>query len=266
MMRVNHEGVQIHYQVAGDGPPLVLHHGFSDDLRGWHEYGYVGALAPHYKLILIDGRGHGRSDKPHIATAYTQKTRAYDVLAVLDALQIERAFYFGYSLGGWIGFGLATYAPERMRAYVLGGIQPYGQNFDSFRHVLSQGTEAWAALLADKAPAFRPHQLQRFRDNDAQALMASLIDRPEISDILPTIGQPVLMYAGTDDPICPAVRRAAAELPNGEFFTLPDLNHIQTNLQGEMIAGRVIDFLARARLQAAVAPLSTAPQADGFGA
>lgn len=121
MNQVNNNGIHIHYQITGDGPPLVLHHGFSDDLRSWYEYGYVAALAPHYRLILIDSRGHGGSDKPHAATAYTQKARTYDVLAVLDALQIDQAFYLGYSLGGWIGFGLATYAPERFHAFVLGG-------------------------------------------------------------------------------------------------------------------------------------------------
>ena len=61
MPQVNNNGVRIHYEVTGDGPPLVLHHGFSDDLRCWDDYGYVAALAPHYRLIMIDGRGHGRS-------------------------------------------------------------------------------------------------------------------------------------------------------------------------------------------------------------
>lgn len=249
MSYLNNNDIHIHYQVTGDGPPLVLHHGFSDDLCGWYEYGYVAALAPHYRLIMIDSRGHGRSDKPDTAAAYTQKARAYDVLAVLDALQIDQAFYMGYSLGGWVGFGLATYAPERFRAFVLGGIQPYGQRFDGFRQVLGQGTAAWAAMMGDKAPAFRPQQLQRFRDNDAPALMASLIDRPDISNILPTIDQPCLLYAGTADPIYPAVLRCAAELPRGAFFSLPGLNHIQTNLQGETITARVLDFLALAELQ-----------------
>lgn len=244
MARVNHDGVRIHYQVTGDGPPLVLHHGFSDDLRCWYEYGYVDVLAPHYRLVLIDGRGHGRSDKPHRASAYAQKARTFDVLAVLDALQMERVFYLGYSLGGWIGFGLATYAPERIRAYVLGGIQPYGQSFAAFREVLSLGTDAWADLLAERAPAFRPDQLLRFRENDARALMASLVDRPEISYLLPAMRQPCLLYAGTEDRICAAVRRCAEQLPNGTFFSLPGLNHIQTNLQGDMIAARAATFLA----------------------
>jgi len=251
MGQANNNGVCIHYQVAGDGPPLVLHHGFSDDLRAWYDYGYVDALAPHYRLIMLDSRGHGRSDKPHSATAYTQKARVYDVLAVLDALQIEQAFYLGYSLGGWVGFGLATYEPQRIGAFVLGGIQPYGQSFAEFRRVLGQGLEAWVALLARVAPEFQPHQLQRFRDNDVRALLAALVDRPDISGILSTIQQPSLLYAGTGDPIYPAVLRGAAQLPRGAFFSLPGLNHIQTNLQGKTIAPRVVDFLTLARLQRA---------------
>lgn len=249
MPQINNNGIHIHYQVMGEGPPLVLHHGFSDDLTSWFEYGYTDVLAPQYQLILIDSRGHGHSDKPYTATAYTQKARVYDVLAVLDALKIERAFYLGYSLGGWIGLGLALFTPERFHAFALGGIQPYGQSFANFRQTLRRGTEAWAAMMGQMAPEFQPHQLERFCDNDVQALMASLIDRPDMSHILPSIHQPCLMYAGTADPIYPDVLRSAAQLPHGAFFSLPDLNHIQTNLQGETIAFRVADFLAMVGLQ-----------------
>jgi pimeloyl-ACP methyl ester carboxylesterase len=64
MPYVIHQGVQIHYQVEGEGPPLVLQHGFTQSLKSWHMAGYVNALQSHYRLILIDARGHGASDKP----------------------------------------------------------------------------------------------------------------------------------------------------------------------------------------------------------
>ena len=70
MPYVNSQGLRIHYQVEGDGPPLVLQHGFSDSLESWYDFGYVDALKPDYTLILVDARGHGQSGKPHDPDAY----------------------------------------------------------------------------------------------------------------------------------------------------------------------------------------------------
>ena len=107
MPYANNHSVRIHYQVEGEGPPLVLQHGFTSSLQNWYAYGYVAALQQKYQLILIDARGHGQSDKPYDPAAYALQRRVEDVLAVLDALQVENAHYLGYSMGGRIGFGIA---------------------------------------------------------------------------------------------------------------------------------------------------------------
>lgn len=65
MAYADNNGIRIHYQVEGDGPPLVLQHGYSDSLESWYEFGYVDKLKSQCQLILIDARGHGASDKPH---------------------------------------------------------------------------------------------------------------------------------------------------------------------------------------------------------
>jgi pimeloyl-ACP methyl ester carboxylesterase len=109
--------------VEGEGPALVLQHGFSEGVIDWYESGYVEALRRDYRLILIDARGHGASDKPHDPDAYVLNRRVADVVAVLDALDIAKALYWGYSdtdvarqsMGGWIGFGMAKYAKEMGR-------------------------------------------------------------------------------------------------------------------------------------------------------
>ena len=116
--------VRIYYQVEGEGPALVLQHGFTESVVDWSEAGYVEALRPDYRLILIDARGHGASDKPHDPDAYVLNRRVADVVAVLDALDIAKALFWGYSMGGWIGFGIAKYAKERVRALVIGGQHP----------------------------------------------------------------------------------------------------------------------------------------------
>src|SRR6266508_3473091 len=97
----DNQGVRIHYHLEGnpDGPPLVLQVGFSLSLQDWYEVGYVAALGGAYRLILVDARGHGASDKPHDPAAYRDHLMAGDVLAVLDDLAIAGAHFFGYSMG-----------------------------------------------------------------------------------------------------------------------------------------------------------------------
>jgi pimeloyl-ACP methyl ester carboxylesterase len=103
MPYVPSHGVRIHYQIVGNGPPLLLQHGFTDSLESWYEFGYVPALRPQYRLILLDARGHGRSEKPHEAPAYELQLFVADILAVLDHLRIAKAHYWGYSMGAASG-------------------------------------------------------------------------------------------------------------------------------------------------------------------
>lgn len=241
------EGICIYYEVEGEGPPLVLTHGLSDSLEGCREYGFVGVLKREHRLILIDARGHGASDKPHDPQAYGQEQMRADVVAVLDALGIDEAHYFGYSLGGWIGLGLAKYAPERVRSLVIGGAQPYGQSMELFRQALGQGIEGWVAVVEKMlgSPA-SPKMKERFRSNDVQALLASVAnDRPDISDIMPTMIMPFLLYAGDADPRCPLVERCATELSDARFFSLPTLNHFQVVVRSDLVLPHVVEFLAR---------------------
>ena len=70
---------------------------------------------------------HGESDKPHDPAAYGLAHRTADVLAVLDDLSIQKADYFGYSLGGWIGFGLVKRAPQRFSSFIFGAAHPYAE-------------------------------------------------------------------------------------------------------------------------------------------
>jgi pimeloyl-ACP methyl ester carboxylesterase len=118
-------GLRIHYRVVGAGAPLVLQHGLSDSIESWHEYGYVDGLERDRTLILIDARGHGQSDKPHDPDAYARTELVADVVAVLDDLGIERAAFYGHSMGGHIGFDVARYAPNRLSALVVSGADAF---------------------------------------------------------------------------------------------------------------------------------------------
>jgi pimeloyl-ACP methyl ester carboxylesterase len=123
MPLIENAGVPIHYEIEGNGPPLVLQHGATDSLQTWYERGYVDALKRANRLILIDARGHGDSGKPHDPAAYATELMVRDVTTVLDHIGVATTQYFGYSMGALIGFGIARDAPERAHAFILGGAQ-----------------------------------------------------------------------------------------------------------------------------------------------
>jgi len=116
------DGVRIRYTDEGQGPPVVLIHGFtaSGDMN-WRFPGVVAMLAKNYRVITLDNRGHGKSDKPTEAADYGVKM-VDDVLRLLDHLKIEKAHFVGYSMGGMMTMKLAAVAPQRMVAAVVGGM------------------------------------------------------------------------------------------------------------------------------------------------
>src|SRR5205814_2372095 len=96
----NSNGVQIRYVEQGSGEPIILVHGFSTDIeRSWIETGVFGNLARDYRVIAMNLRGHGKSDKPHDPSAYGEEM-ARDVVRLLDYLKIPRAHIVGHSFGG----------------------------------------------------------------------------------------------------------------------------------------------------------------------
>ncbi len=138
MPYADNHGIRIHYQTEGEGPPLVLHHWSLATMDSWYEHGYVSALKDDYRLIPLDARGHGASDKAHRPEDYELKKQVEDIVAVLDDLGIAQAHFFGYSMGGWIGFGVARYAPERFRSLIIEGQHPYAQNMEGLRQLVRQ--------------------------------------------------------------------------------------------------------------------------------
>src|SRR5215831_1188383 len=115
----NH-GVRIYYETEGSGPPLLLHCGFLQSLQDWRDAGYVAVLRDDFRLILLDPRGQGASDKPHDPAAYAVDAFVADVVAVLDDLGEATAHFRGYSMGGNIGAAMGHLAPHRCRSLVIG--------------------------------------------------------------------------------------------------------------------------------------------------
>jgi len=251
----DNRGVRIHYHLEGnpDGTPLVLQVGFSLSLQDWHEVGYVAALGGHHRLILVDARGHGGSDKPHDPTAYRDHLMADDVLAVLDHLGIAQARFFGYSMGARIGFALATRAPHRFRALVFGGGDPADADpteTDAGEDLLRRG----AAAFVDAAegwfgPRMTPSLRARMLRNDAEALLArsrsSHAERPGYERTLPRVAVPCLFFAGDADlPYHDRAKAVSARMARASFVSLPGLNHMEGLCRVDLVAPYVLAFLA----------------------
>jgi pimeloyl-ACP methyl ester carboxylesterase len=238
------QGVHIHYETAGDGPALVLHHGTMGSGPDWVDLGYVEALKDRRRLILIDARGHGQSDKPHDPKAYDLALRAADVVAVLDDLRVQRADFLGYSMGGWIGFGLAKHFPARFNSFILGGAHPYAENTQAIRDRMPSDPAAFAAgLEATYGALLTPARRERLLANDLVALRALTQDRESIADILPTMTTPSLLFVGELDPRLAQGRQAASEMPNATFFSLPGCDHVGTTRRTDIIIPRIRTFL-----------------------
>jgi pimeloyl-ACP methyl ester carboxylesterase len=237
-------GVRIHYQTAGTGPALVLHHGTMGSGPDWVDLGYVEALKDRHKVILVDARGHGQSDKPHDPAAYDLRLRAADVVAVLDDLGVPSASFFGYSMGGWIGFGLARYFPRRIDAFIIGGAHPYAENTQAIRDRMPMDPAAFAAGLERTYGALlTPARRARLLANDLVALRALTQDRESLAEILPSMTTPSLLFVGELDPRLAQGREAAAEMPNATFFSLPGCDHVGTTRRTEIIIPRMRAFL-----------------------
>lgn len=219
----------IYYEVEGEGPPLILQHGFTQSIQNWREFGWVAALHQDYRLVLIDGRGHGESEKSYDAKDYQMDMLAADVLAVLDKLGIEKVHFFGYSWGTAIGCALAKYAPHRLWSLVFNGMNPYGNmnRRDEAREEFGAGMAAY--LENDTSPGLiiTPEYKARGLANDPQALIAAALG-PSLVDILVNLKLPCLLYAGEAASEYPPLVEFVGRIPGARFFSLPGLGHGQS--------------------------------------
>jgi pimeloyl-ACP methyl ester carboxylesterase len=116
------DGVRIHWMEAGAGPPVVLLHGYTSCCdASWFADGVAKELARDHRVIGIDARGHGRSEKPYDPAKYDGDRMPADVIEVLDHLGVRQAHFHGYSMGGGIVAHLLARHPDRFVTASFGG-------------------------------------------------------------------------------------------------------------------------------------------------
>jgi pimeloyl-ACP methyl ester carboxylesterase len=151
-------GIRIRYIEEGWGEPVVLVHGYTSDAEAqWTRTGVLQALATRYRVIALDARGHGHSGKPHDPAQYGPEM-GFDILRLLDYLDITRAHIVGYSMGAHIVAQLVTTHPERFLTATLGGAPGrLSWSLEDQQRVEHEAAEMEQALLRSQILRLWPH-------------------------------------------------------------------------------------------------------------
>jgi pimeloyl-ACP methyl ester carboxylesterase len=115
MPKANIHGINLYYQVHGEGAPLVMVQGFGGGHRGW--FFQTRAFKKYFQVIIFDNRGIGRSDKA--PGQYTVRDLADEAIGLMDYLHIDKAHILGMSMGGMVAQELAINYPDRLKKLVL---------------------------------------------------------------------------------------------------------------------------------------------------
>ena len=211
-------------------PTVVLVHGFASSTRdNWVSTGWVRDLRrAGYRVLAIDQRGHGASDKPHSADAYRVDLLAHDVQEVLDTYTIDDAAYVGYSLGARVGWEVARNEPHVITRAVLGGV-PDGVPLSRLDIEQLRGYAFDGTPVDDPVTRNYIALVERVGTNDPVAILALAegMRSSGSADPDPAMAppQPVMFATGSLDAIIAGSKALAAATPEGRFVEIPDRHH-----------------------------------------
>lgn len=249
MPHVNRDGVNIYYEVHGDGPPILLSHGYSATSAMWREQ--VAALADRYRVIVWDMRGHGLSDSPHDPARYSEEATVGDMRVLLDEAGAETAVVGGLSLGGYMSLAFHLAHPERVAALMLFDTGP-GYRSDDARARWNEQAERRAERLEERglAAVGSSREVQRSTHSSAQGLAHAargmLAQRDgRVMDALPGVDVPALVLVGErDEAFLAATDYMARKLPKATKVVVPEAGHA-ANLDAPAEFNRSVEaFLA----------------------
>ena len=248
MPYLDRNGVAIYFESHGDGPPLLLSHGYSSTGSMWD--GQVEAFRSEYRVISWDMRGHGRSDYPDDPEEYSEAATVDDMAAILDACEADQALIGGLSLGGYMSLAFHRAYPKRTAALLLFDTGP-GYKSDSGREAWNETSFARAEALEDQGLAAL-NRSREVRGNNhrsaaglaraARGMLAQSDDR--IIQSLPGIGVPTLVLVGADDtPFLGASSYMAKKITGAREVVIPEAGHASNLDQPAAFNAAVADFL-----------------------
>jgi pimeloyl-ACP methyl ester carboxylesterase len=267
-------GLDVHYTVEGEGPPLVLLHGAtSSAVEDWSNQRPL--FRQHFTLYLVDARGHART-RAHTGIdaldGWSRDTLVDDMGAFADAMGLERFHVAGFSMGAMTALTYATRHPERLLSAVIAGISPEREPrsrvaarlMDPDR--IDREEPAWAAQLDKRhTPAIGP--------GGWRALLRRIHTDVGVQDLL-TPEQlrearlPILLAVGDRDVFVPLDQavRLHRQLPDSRLLVVPDSGHIVTVTQPALFNQAVTTFWRSVERRAAASRPGAAPAAPGLAA
>lgn len=236
-------GIRIRYVDVGTGEPIVLIHGFTNDIeRNWVDTGVLPNLVKDHRVIALDLRGHGKSEKSHDPKAYGAQL-GLDVVRLLDHLNIARAHIVGYSLGGIITAKLVTTSPDRFITMTL--VAASGRRNWTDQSALSAESTAvelesgmpYRSLILVAAPSDKPQPSEDAIRESSQGILARNDPLAHAAltragrDLVVTDSQmagvqvPALAIVGTADPGIAGVKTLKAVWPALQVVTVDGATH-----------------------------------------
>ena len=273
-------GLRTHVAEAGEGEPIVMLHGWPQHWYLWRRV--IPLLAPHARVICPDLRGFGWTDVP--TTGYSAHTMAGDVLALVDALGLQRVGLVGHDWGGWIGFLLCLDRPERITRFVALGVVPPWPSRDArtLLHIWRIGYQiplslpyvgraavdrGLARLTLRRGGPFREEELEAFgrrlrgdRARATESLYRNFLlrDAPAVAAgryAGRPLEVPTLLVVGQHDPVVPVrlVHDQAARVDLLDVEIVAGAAHFIVDESPELVSDRVLRLLAPGATSEAVA-------------
>jgi pimeloyl-ACP methyl ester carboxylesterase len=263
-MDVEANGIRIHYTVEGEGPPVVLLHGYTLDRTFWEPQ--VQALRHRYRVIVPDLRGFGESELGSVQTS-SMELMADDVRALLDRIAVrEPVVLGGLSMGVAVTLAFVEKYPERVRALFLADGRATVDTTEARRARLElaerverenstrAARETIFPLLMAEAAYQRPQLVTHVHAMAARpspaavaAALRGLANRPDRTPILSRITCPALIVVGEHDALTPPgeARAMHARIPGAELVQVPVVGHLATLEDPESVNRAILGFLER---------------------
>jgi len=249
--------ININYEITGEGQPLLFIHGLGSSLRDWEEQ--VPIFSKNFKVITLDLRGHGQTDKPR--GPYSIAMFANDIADLIKSLKIGPVHVVGISLGGAIGFNLAIFHPEIAKSLTVVNmsasvpIKTLKEKQMFFLRILIvklMGMRKMGEVLAKRLfikpeqEELRERMATRWAENDKKAYLSSLktLKNWTVLERLREIKCPTLIIASDEDYTPLEVKEEYTSLiPDAKLVVIKDARHAVTVEKPEEFNSILMDFL-----------------------
>lgn len=254
-------GIKIYYETEGEGDPLVMIMGLRRNVEWW--YGQIPALSKHFRVLVFDNRGAGRTDKPKMD--YSIRLFADDTAELMKTVQIDRAHILGISMGGYIAQELAIHYPEMVRSLILGCTSAGGEGAVLMspermkKFTANEGLSPEQILqkdmdiyFSDKFIKGHPEKIREFieislryyQPADAFERQLAACLKHDTLNRLNRIAMPTLIMSGDDDPLVPPENSRVLKdlLPHAELSFFPGCRHCFFIEEADRFNQKVISF------------------------